>query len=117
MKMRCAPDAGIPPGLEAMQAHTNATLIEMSQKANQSIKTVEEFQTGDILGVVTGALSLPGMVWGLIKLTFVELPLSMISIVSDVAGQFGIPDVLVLMVFAAIFLFVLFEIIGIVFKR
>ena len=111
------PVATVPAGLLDMQSHTNQTLNEISQKANSSMKTISEFQSGDILGVVTGLLSVPAMLWGVIKLTFVDLPTTMITSINDTATQFGIPSILVIMIFAAIFLFVVFEVIGIIFKR
>ena len=110
-------DVAVPDSMTEIQGYANSSMDEMYEQANSSMQTVKSFQSGDILGVVTGALSLPGMLWGVAKFVF-DVPNMILSLVTggETSSLFPGMDLLFIIIFTSFFLYLTFKFVAIVFK-
>lgn len=112
------PGATIPPSLSEFTKEANYTLAQMNKTAETQYNTAQAFQSGDILGVVTAVMSVPSMLWGVMKAVLFDVPNFMLGLIGgDLGAGYAVPEILTMIIITAIMLFVIFEFIAIIFKR
>jgi hypothetical protein len=112
------PGATVPASLNAFTQEANYTLAQMNETARTQYETAQAFQSNDVLGVVTGVLSIPSMLWGVMKAVLFDVPNFVLGLVGgDLGAGYAVPEILVMLVITGIMLFIIFEFISIIFKR
>jgi len=107
----------VPSSMTEIQGNANSSMQDMYEQANSSMQTVKSFQSGDILGVVTGVLSVPGMLWGVTKFVF-DVPNMILTLIAgeETSQLFPGMDLLFIIIFTAVFLYLVFKFVEIIFK-
>ena len=107
----------VPSSMTEIQGTANTSMQNLYVEANSSMQTIKSFQSGDILGVVTGALSLPGMLWGVAKFVF-DVPNMIMTLIAgeETSQLFPGMDLLFIIIFTAFFLYIAFKFVEIIFK-
>jgi len=107
----------VPGSLDEFSQEAQNTLYKLNETARYQFNKTQEFQSGDILGVVTAVLSVPSLLYSVMKAVLFEVPSYMLGLISGNMGGIVLPGILTTLAFTAIFLFIVFEFISIIFKR
>ena len=107
----------VPESMTTIQGMANDSMSTLKTNVTDSMNVVKSFESGDFLGVVTGILSVPGMLWGVAKFTF-DVPNMIMGLITGEATSQLFPgmDILFSVVFIAFFLYLVFKFVAIIFK-
>ena len=107
----------VPSSMTEIQGTANTSMQNLYVEANSSMQTVKSFQSGDILGVVTGVLSLPGMLWGVAKFVF-DVPNMILTLIAgeETVKLFPGMDIIFILIFTILALYLVFTFVKLIFK-
>jgi len=107
----------VPESMIEIQEIANDSMENLYSNSSDSMQIIKNFESGDFLGVVTGLLSVPGMLWGVAKFVF-DVPNMIMSLVTgeETSALFQGMGILITIVFVAFFLYLVFKFVAIIFK-
>ena len=107
----------MPESMIEIQGIANNSMDSLYSNSSDSMIFVKSFASQDVLGVVTGFLSIPGMLWGVGKFVF-DVPNMIMSLIvgEETSKLFPGMDLLFTIIFTIFFLFLVFKFVEIIFK-
>ena len=110
------PTATVPPEMTDIQNLAQHSITEVVSNASAQQESMKSHETG-LLGTVEVIWSVTNMMWGVVILFVDIIPNTSIGLVGYITNVFHLPYQFVQVVVGLIGLFIIFEIVSIIFKR